>query len=160
MARTFTEDDLKKILLTLPKRLSSATIILETSDGRAIVEKAHYKSYWTFPGGVVDPGETPRQTAVREAFEELGIVVDPDNVRFVAVATRTSDIAETYQFIFHAPIDAAVLDTVVLQSSEIESWDVVTKQQAAAVDKVYSKAVAHWAEGNTGYIEQSFGDDK
>lgn len=160
MTRTFTEDDLKRILLTLPKRLSSATIILETSDGRAIVEKAHYKSYWTFPGGVVDPGETPKQAAVREAFEELGVVVDPDNVNFIAVATRTSDIAETYQFIFHAPIDEVVLNTVVLQSSEIEAWDVVTKQQAADADKTYSKAVMHWAEGRTGYIEQSFGFSK
>lgn len=157
MARILTEDDLKRILVTLPKRLSSATIILETEDGRAIVEKAHYKRYWTFPGGVVDPGETPKQAAVREVSEELGIVIDPNSVQFIAVTTRTSDIAETYQFIFHAPIDAEILSTVTIQDSEIASWDVVTKQQAVSADKEYSKAVMHWVEGTTGYIEQSFG---
>ena len=29
---------------------------------------------WIFPKGVIDPGETPESTAVKEAFEEAGIV--------------------------------------------------------------------------------------
>lgn len=33
--------------------------------------------YWFTIGGGVHPGEGPRQAAVREAFEEAGIVVDP-----------------------------------------------------------------------------------
>ena len=28
---------------------------------------------WTIPKGIIDPGYTPRQTAVEEAFEEAGI---------------------------------------------------------------------------------------
>jgi 8-oxo-dGTP pyrophosphatase MutT (NUDIX family) len=34
--------------------------------------------YWFTIGGGVNPGEDPRQAAVREAFEEAGVVVDPD----------------------------------------------------------------------------------
>ena len=34
---------------------------------------------WTLPGGFVDYGEHPRDAAVREALEELGVVIDiPD----------------------------------------------------------------------------------
>jgi 8-oxo-dGTP diphosphatase len=29
--------------------------------------------FWSVPGGIVDPGETPQQAAVRELFEEAGI---------------------------------------------------------------------------------------
>jgi 8-oxo-dGTP pyrophosphatase MutT (NUDIX family) len=32
----------------------------------------------SFPGGTIDPGETPEQTALREAWEETGL--DPDGV--------------------------------------------------------------------------------
>lgn len=32
---------------------------------------------WVPPGGKVEPGETPREAAVREVFEETGLVVEP-----------------------------------------------------------------------------------
>lgn len=37
---------------------------------------------WTFPKGHAEPGETPRQTAIRETLEEIGIV--PNIVRPLA----------------------------------------------------------------------------
>lgn len=32
---------------------------------------------WQLPAGKVEPGESPQQAAVREAFEEAGVVVEP-----------------------------------------------------------------------------------
>ena len=57
-------------------RTRSAVILIE--DGKLALIERHRagKHYFAFPGGGVDEGETPEQTAIREAQEELGILVE------------------------------------------------------------------------------------
>ena len=137
-------------------RVSSAALILENNIGQALIVKANYKSYWTFPGGLVDPGETPKQAAIRETFEEVGITVDPKDVTFVAAVNRKSDYADTYQFIFKAPLKKSMLADIVLQETEIDKYVLVTKSHIKTGDRSYGKVIDHWAKGRSGYIEQTF----
>ena len=148
----------KKWLEAQHSRVSSAALILENSAKQVLIVKANYKPYWTFPGGLVDPGETPKQAVVRETFEEVGIEIQPENVEFVAVANRKSSFADTYQFIFKAPLKKSMVDHIILQASEIDAYALVTKAQVASRDRDYGKVIEHWANGDTGYIEQTFGD--
>jgi len=58
------------------RRLVTAAIIEE--EGRVFVARRgpgrHLEGRWEFPGGKVEPGETPEQALARELAEELGIV--------------------------------------------------------------------------------------
>ncbi|MEU4764429.1 NUDIX hydrolase [Actinosynnema sp. NPDC023794] len=45
--------------------------------GRVLVVEPTYKDHWEIPGGVVEPGETPREACAREVLEELGLAVEP-----------------------------------------------------------------------------------
>ncbi len=140
-----------------PSRVSSATLILENSIGQALIVKANYKPYWTFPGGVVDNGETPLNAAVRETFEEVGITIDPRSVTFVAVVNRKSDFADTYQFIFKTKLTKQMLNDITLQATEIDKYLLITKADVRAGGRQYGKVIGHWVLGHAGYIEQTFG---
>lgn len=56
-------------------RQRSGIILIEENKLALIERHRAGKHYFAFPGGGVDKGETPKQAAVREAEEELGVVV-------------------------------------------------------------------------------------
>lgn len=144
----------KERFASLPKRVSSAGLALSDAEGKVLIVKANYKEHWTFPGGLVDPGETPLDAAIRETSEEVGVQIARGDALFVMVLDRTSEYAQTYQFIFQAAFPEDMRERIVMQPSEIEDYAFVSHAQILAKDRFYAKSVIRWAEGKTGYIEQ------
>lgn len=140
------------------KRVSSVVVILLLPDGRAVAVKAHYKAYWSFPGGAVDDGETPLQAAVREVKEEVNLTLNPDELRFVLVVDRESPAMRTYQFVFEYDITQEQADSIQIEKSELADHAIVTKDDILGGDgRTYSQTARHWAAGVRGYEEQIFG---
>lgn len=152
----YSSDDFSRWLARLEKRASSAGVALYDANGRVLIVKAHYKKYWSFPGGIIDVGETPRQAAVRETREEVGLPVHIDKLDFRLIVNRVSDIAQTYQFIFESRVGASVLDHVLIDNKEIENYALVSREDILHGGKVYSASVIEWAKGTLGYVEQDF----
>jgi 8-oxo-dGTP pyrophosphatase MutT (NUDIX family) len=55
-----------------------SVVIIEDGKVALIERMKNGNHYYVFPGGGVEKGETPEQTAIREAFEELGVTVKID----------------------------------------------------------------------------------
>jgi 8-oxo-dGTP diphosphatase len=158
--RLFATSRHKKWMDSQPRRMSSGAMMLENERRELLVIKANYKNYWTLPGGIVDYSETPKQAAIRETSEEVGILLDPAKVTFVAVVDRISSDLQTYQFIFKAPVAAGAFESIALQASEIDEYAFVSKAQVLAGDRIYGQAIYAWANDVSGYIEQTFESEK
>jgi 8-oxo-dGTP diphosphatase len=53
-----------------------ARVVIVEEGRLALIKRVREgRTYYLFPGGGVEPGETPEQAAVREAWEELGVQV-------------------------------------------------------------------------------------
>ena len=58
----------------------SGVIVIENNQLALIERVRDGHTYYVFPGGGIEPGETPQQAAVREALEELGLQVVIDRL--------------------------------------------------------------------------------
>jgi 8-oxo-dGTP pyrophosphatase MutT (NUDIX family) len=63
-----------------PILLPSVAVMVRDADGRLLLVRNRDDGRWQTVGGGMDPGEQPADAAVREAFEETGLLVAPTRV--------------------------------------------------------------------------------
>ena len=64
----------------IPFIQTGAAIIIRNEFGQILLQERTDRDKWGLPGGCQDLGEDLRVTAVREAFEETGIKIDPNEI--------------------------------------------------------------------------------
>lgn len=86
-------EDARKLLLVVACALVDAegrVLLAQRPPGKTLA------GLWEFPGGKVEPGETPEETLVRELHEELGIVTQ---IPCLAPLTFASHGYETFHLL-------------------------------------------------------------
>ena len=84
---------------------SGRVIILENNAVLLIKRVKNDRTYYVFPGGRAEQGETPEMTAMREAYEELGVQVE------LGDCFETVRFSEVQQYYFFATIVGGELGT-------------------------------------------------
>ena len=54
---------------------AGVAIIIRDGEGRILLERRSDCGLWGFPGGKIEPGESIRESAVREVWEETGLEI-------------------------------------------------------------------------------------
>ncbi|HXW44445.1 MAG TPA: NUDIX domain-containing protein [Streptosporangiaceae bacterium] len=66
--------------------LSTAMGAVLDVDGRVLLGRRADVGVWTLPGGIIDPAEQPADAAIREVFEETGVLAMPEMLTSVGVS--------------------------------------------------------------------------
>lgn len=72
--------------------LVAAAALVDASGRVLLTQRPQHKQLgglWEFPGGKVEPGETPETALSRELKEELGLTVEPDALDPYAFASHS-----------------------------------------------------------------------
>jgi len=108
--------------MTLPPP-TLVTLVYCLREGKVLLlkrKKPPYPGYWVAPGGKVDPGESPREGALRELHEETGLSAEQAELR--AIITETSPHPDWQWLIFIYRVLNPLGDVISDQREGELSW--------------------------------------
>lgn len=133
------------------KRPSSRLLIID-EEGRLLLFWFRYedRSFWATPGGALEPGETFKQAAARELYEEAGLTEDVGdevwrcNTRFTGPDDVPIEAEEAYFLVRTRPEDVDFShwtpdETQMIQKTAWLSRDEITTLE----DPVFPENISH-----------------
>ncbi len=94
------------------------SVILAKKGGKWVLARQKTRNTWEFPGGHIEPGETPEDAARRELWEKTGAV--RYDLQFFCAYSVTGD-----------PIDGVDNNFGMLYLAEIDSFDTLPPMEMA-----------------------------
>lgn len=113
----------------LKKPVASAAIFFDES-GKVLIVKNTYKNHWSMPGGGVEDNESPADACVREIKEELSLIINKRDLKFLSVDYVREGASnywnDAFRFVFLGGVlDKDKISSIKMQESEIEKVDFV-----------------------------------
>ncbi len=117
---------------TLPRKRLIAHVLLRDDEGRVLLCETQFKPDWELPGGIVEPGESPRLGAIREVQEELGVTWPVGRLLVADWMPPYLGWEDAIEMIFDGGrVTEAQLADFVLQPSEIRRVKLCNLDEAA-----------------------------
>jgi len=83
-----------------------SAVVLRDEQGRILVVRKRGTTRYMLPGGKIETGETPAQAAIRELHEEVGAVLDTEQLHFLGdwiTAAANEPNHSVHGYIFEHP---------------------------------------------------------
>ncbi|SDR81376.1 ADP-ribose pyrophosphatase YjhB, NUDIX family [Actinopolymorpha singaporensis] len=96
------EEDLVRLDPSVPL---TASLVVLWHGGTCLMVFNRFRQLWELPGGMIDPGETPREAAVRELEEESGQRTHDLDLAGVARVTCAPDDRSEFLAVYRGRVD-------------------------------------------------------
>jgi 8-oxo-dGTP diphosphatase len=103
----------------IPQKRVGAGVLLRNERGEVLLVNPTYKPGWEIPGGLVEAGESPREAAVRECQEELGVTLSLLDPVVIHYATGGRGPGDGLMFVFDAGSTDSVASEFDLPPAEL-----------------------------------------
>lgn len=123
--------------------------ILLVKEGKQVAE-----NLYNLPAGSMETGESPEETAVREALEEAGLEIEPDRFQGVYTDTTETGKEQVLNFVFASQTSEKPeiqQDDTVKDYSWFKPAEIPENQLRADYIK---KAVKDWKKESEGKLEK------
>ena len=115
----------------IPRKRMASGVLLFNKEEKLLIVKPSYKDYWSMPGGIIDANESPRQTALREVTEEIGI--QPEQCQFLCLdyISAEKERDEMLEFTFYGgKLDQKQIENIKIDEDEISDYKFVDTDEA------------------------------
>jgi 8-oxo-dGTP pyrophosphatase MutT (NUDIX family) len=142
----------------LPRKRLIAHVLMRDDRSRILLCDTTFKTDWELPGGIVEPGEAPRDGAIREVREELGIDLAVGRLLVADWLPPYLGWEDAVEMIFDGgQVTEADLVAFALQQNEIRRVALLTLDAAATLVTPLSHrrltVAVGLSEGEAAYLE-------
>jgi 8-oxo-dGTP pyrophosphatase MutT (NUDIX family) len=131
----------------------SVTVLIFDEQDRVLLVRHVEGDVWVAPGGMIEPGETPAEAAIREAHEETGCEVEL--VRLLGVFGGGEDFRVTYGNGDRVEHVMTVFEARVRERGERSDVEEILEVRYVSAAEIATLQVGRWVPTVLGAI---FGD--
>lgn len=118
-------------LAQLPRKRMGVCVLFFDESNRLLIVKPNYKEGWSVVGGTVDAEESPRDCALRETKEEIGLVIDDMQFLSIEYIGTIGESIEGLEFMFYGGIlNSNQVENIVIAEDEFDAYQFMEVEKA------------------------------